>query len=365
MKQRIYILLAAILTASGLLASTTLPLEGSVIKPSDPKIVYVGRVNFNNPERPSFNFPGTEIIASFEGTSLKMVARPMSGYFMAQIDGHKSFKISFNAERDSVVNLATALTAGRHSVRLMYCIEGLNRHPEFWGFVLDSGCQLLDPPAIETRKIEFIGNSITCGYGVESVNAPDPFEDETENHYLTYASITSRNLQALHTSISRSGIGIYRNYAGPTEGSPDPMPFQYGYTLFNDHSQAWDFAKWQPDVVCINLGTNDFSTKGYDARRYDKAYREFLKTLRTVYPTQKIVLISGPMLGEKENSIVKKTLDKIQKDLNKQGDKGIFRFDFTPQTGELGYGASWHPSLLQHEHMASELTPYLKELMEW
>jgi hypothetical protein len=43
----------------------------------------------------------------------------------------------------------------------------------------------------------------------------------------------------------------------------------------------------------------------------------------------------------------------------------VFRFDFTPQTGDIGYGASWHPSKWQHEKMAAELTAYLRSLMKW
>ena len=48
-----------------------------------------------------------------------------------------------------------------------------------------------------------------------------------------------------------------------------------------------------------------------------------------------------------------------------RGDKEIYRFDFPPQDGSLGYGASYHPSMQQHEKMASELTAYLKQLMGW
>ena len=365
MKRLLTGMATALTVLAGAAQSTTLPLEGSFVSPADKNIQYVGRVNFSNPERPAFNFPGTEIRAAFEGTSLRMVARPKIGYFMAQIDGCKPYKVAFNAERDSVVTLATALGAGRHTVSLMYCIEGLFRHPEFWGFVLDDGCRLLAPEPLESRRIEFIGNSITCGYGVESINAPDPFEDETENHYLTYASITSRRLHALHTSISRSGIGIYRNYNGPREGNADPMPKEYGYTLFNDHSQAWDFSRYTPDVICINLGTNDFSTNNYDASRYEEAYRRFLHQLRQHYPTQPIVLLAGPMLDEKEHSLQTKILDRVAKDFQKAGDRAIHRFNFSRQTGELGYGASWHPSARQHQRMADELTPFLQELLHW
>ena len=71
------------------------------------------------------------------------------------------------------------------------------------------------------------------------------------------------------------------------------------------------------------------------------------------------------MLGEKENNKQKSILDDIANDFNKKGDANIYRFDFTPQTGELGYGASWHPSMRQQQRMAEELTPYLKSLMNW
>ena len=75
---------------------------------------------------------------------------------MAQIDGCEPFKVGFNAERDSVVTLAAALPKGVHHAKVMYVIEGLFRKPEFRGFVLDKGCQLVEAPALPERKIEFM-----------------------------------------------------------------------------------------------------------------------------------------------------------------------------------------------------------------
>ena len=330
MKKTLMMCAAALLSLGSMTAknSTTLPIQGEVVKANNPMIQYIGRVSFAQPEVASFNFPGTTIQARFQGSSLKMICRPMTGYFMAQVDGCEPFKVGFNAERDSVVTVAAALPKGEHQVKLMYVIEGLFRTPEFRGFVLDKGSQLVTPPALPERKREFIGNSITCGYGVESIEMTDPFEDETENHWLTYANIVSDSLQAQHTSISRSGIGVYRNYNGPKAGSPDNMPWQYEYTLFNKHEEKWDFSKYQPQLVCINLGTNDLSTNNYDIKLYEKNYRMFLKTVREKYPEAKIVLITGPMLGEKESSEQRAVLDRICKDANKK-DKNISRFDFT------------------------------------
>ena len=341
--------------------SSTLPIDGSIVKASDSHILYIGRVSFAHPDVASFNYPGTTIMATFQGSSLKMICRPMTGYFMAQIDGSSPFKVGFNAPRDSVATLATALPQGEHHVKIMYVIEGLFRTPEFHGFVLDKGCTLVASRTLPERKIEFIGNSITCGYGVESIEKTAPFEDETENHWLTYANIVSDSLHAQHTSISRSGIGVYRNYNGPRTGSPENMPWQYEYTLFNKHNEKWDFAKYQPQLVCINLGTNDLSTDNYDIALYEKNYRMFLSMVRAKYPKAKIVLLTGPMLGEKESSQQRKVLDRICADAG----KNVYRFDFSFQTGDLGYGASWHPSAQQHQKMAQELLPFLKKIMKW
>lgn len=347
-------------------ASTTLPLQGTVIKPTNPDIQYVGRICFDNPERPRFTFPGTQINACFTGTSLKLWVKPKSGYFMAQIDQAAPFKVAVMGERDSVVTLATALPQGSHQLRLMYVVEGYELKPDFRGLILDEGARLLPPPALPQRTIEFIGNSITCGYGNESVMAPDPFEYETENHYLTYAQLTCRALDAYAHVVARSGIGVYRSYGGPKEGTPDNvMTTEYEYTNLYDHSERWDFNRFQPQLVCINLGTNDLSTNNYDTTLLKAAYQRFLKQVRSHNPKAKIVFLCGSMLNGKELDIARNILNEVTEEAHKKGDKEVYRFDFTPQRGDLGFGASWHPSLKQHEKMAAELTTYLRKLMKW
>jgi lysophospholipase L1-like esterase len=338
---------------------------GNFVSPTDKNIQYVGRINFSNPERPYFVYPGVQIIASFQGTSLRMMAKPESGYFMVQIDDAEPFKVAFRGQQDSIVSLATALPKGTHRAHITYCIEGYELRPEFRGFWLDKGCQLVASPPLPDRRIEFIGNSITCGYGVESTNPSEHFSYETENHYYTYAARTARALGAQYQVVARSGIGIYRNYDGPKTGNSDNMPNEYPYTNYHDKSQLWDFSRFTPDVVCINLGTNDTSTGTADQKRLEKAYGDFLKTLRSKYPQAKIVFLTGAMLNGKELSIVKAALDKVANDAHHQGDENVYRFDMTPQNGDLMIGADWHPSVWQQEKMGHELTGYLRGLMKW
>ena len=345
-------LLTALLTMIGLgaFAIETVPIKGSIISPTDPFIQYTGRISFANPERPAWNFPGIQIVASFEGTSLRMIAKPRSGYFMAQIDQAEP------GERDSVVTLATALTNGVHTVRLMYAIEGYEFFPEFWGFVLDKDKKLVETPALPSRKIEFIGNSITCGYGNEGLKKEEGFDYATENHY--------------------SGIGAYRNFAGPKTGNPESnMLAQYEYVGFawkpdlrkeaTFLSEKWDFSRYQPDVVCINLGTNDLSTPNYDLQLLKQNYQKLLKTVRHHNPKAKIVFLTGTMLYNKELELQKQLLDEVAAEAKNAGDQEVYRFDMAPIAGNEWYGNDWHPNIYQDEKMAGELTAYLRSLMNW
>lgn len=375
MKKNLILTLLAIVCLSAS-ANKTFPLKGTYVSPTDIHILYAGRISFTNPERPAWNYPGVQIVAAFEGTSLKMMAKPGSGYFMAQIDQAEPFKVAFRGERDSVVTLATALSDGRHTVRLMYAIEGYEMYPEFWGFILDSGKQLIDAPAFPSRKIEFIGNSITCGYGNEGMLKEEHFEYETENHYYSYASITARNLNAQHWVVARSGIGAYRNYDDVKTGSPRScMPVQYEYTgyaldldLRKEASflkEKWDFSRYQPDVVCINLGTNDLSTRNYDLALLKEGYQKLYKMVREHNPKAKIVFLTGSMLYNQEQREAKQLLDEVTAEAQKAGDKEVYRFDMTAIQGDEGYGNDYHPNIYQDEKMAGELTAYLRGLMNW
>lgn len=343
----------------------SLPADATVFIPaSHPHIAYIGRVSFRQPDAPSFTYPGVQIRALFEGTSLGIQMKPNSGYFMVEIDRLPPFKIAFGPG-DSIRTVASGLADGRHEVRLTLAYEGYLRCPAFRGFLLDDGKTLPAKPTLPDRRIEFIGNSITCGFGVE-INDPEaPFLDETENHFYTYAALTARAFDALSLVIARSGIGIYRNYGAPQTGSQDCLPALYARTLFNDSTEIWDFSRYTPDVVCVNLGTNDVSTGAYDPVLLEAAYRGFLHRLRGYYPGAKIVLLSGCMLSGRRLEAVRGALDRVAAEAAAAGDKAVYRFDLTPSDGSLGYGAAWHPSKAQQAKSASELIAYLRTLTGW
>lgn len=334
------------------------------IPADDAHIVYMGRISHRIPKAVTFTYPGVSIFANFEGTSLRMKAKPGSGDFMVEIDNQLPYRIGFT-KNDSVLTLAEGLPEGVHRARIMYILEGFEMKPVFEGFYVDKGCELAEAPILPERRIEFIGNSITCGYGVESDNQNEHFTYDTENHFYTYAALTARALKAQHLVVARSGIGIYRNVGEPVSGSENCLPAMYGQVMFTDPTELWDHSLYTPDVVCVNLGTNDAGDGKSDFRLLTDGYRKFVSHLRDIYPKAKIVLLSGSMLNGKSLEDVKRAMDTVVAERKQEGDTEVYRFDMSPQTGSLGYGADWHPSMRQQQKMANELTAYLKTLMDW
>lgn len=321
---------------------------------NNPDINYMGRIHWNEDGQGEFTYPGTTAILRFNGKGLGMEVKPGSGKFMVEIDGKQPFAVNFTPG-DSLLTLAENLKDTIHDVRVTYAIEGYEFRPAFRAFDIDG--KLLPAVPKPDLKIEFIGNSITCGYGIEDDDPNHGFSYDTENHTMTYAYKAARALDADFNVVARSGIGIYRNYGGPKEGGTQTMPMEYDFTMLYDHQFEWDHSKFHPDIICINLGTNDTSEDNYDIAIYEERYRDFLRHLRSLHPHAKIVLLTGCMLQGKALADVKEALDRLASETD-----GVFRFDMSAHTGSLGYGADWHPSSRQAEQMADELIPFLREL---
>lgn len=328
------------------------------VDPNDPGILYMGRILRTDSTAPTFTYPGTTAMLNFEGSSIAMAASPGSGQFMVEIDSLAPFKINFTPS-DSLITLAESLGEGAHSLRVTYAIEGYEKHPEFRGFVISGpGSKLLPAPERPKLRIEFIGNSITCGYGTEADSGDTHFSYDTENHTLSYAYLTARALDADFNVVARSGIGMYRSYNGPREGTPDNrIPAEYDRTLIYDPAHYWDHRSFRPDIICINLGTNDTSVDNYDINLFEEAYKKFLAHLHLLQPQAKIVLLTGPMLHGKPLEDVTAVLDSLA-----EGKDYVYRFDMSEQTGELSYGADYHPSRAQAAKNAAELTAFLKKI---
>ncbi len=356
MRKVILFLMLAALTCHTAMAS-------SFIAATDSGFAYVGRISWETtPNAAVWTYPGVQIHAYFHGTSVAMRTNANCGYFMVEVDDKAPIKVLVG-KNDTITTLANRLEEGVHKLIITYLIEGLYKKPTFYGLLLDDGCTLGERPQLPQRKIEFIGNSITCGFGIEGNGSEKKFRFSQQNFYETYAARTARALQAQCQVCARSGIGIYRNYAGKIPN--EIMPNVYPHTFYTTKGEEWDFSKYQPDVVCVNLGCNDTSVGHYDKGKLTEAFKNFTKTLRGHYPKAKIVYIIGAIKQSKRLTDIQEAQDAAIAEAAEMGDNEVYRMDFTPDDGSLGSGAVGHPSMRRHALMAEELTNFLRSITGW
>jgi len=332
------------------------------VLPDDPALSYSGRIDRSTPGQATLSWSGSRVRLLFHGTDVALRMHDDTGqtYIRVWIDSQPMPKINLTTA-ESLIPLATGLDTGIHEVAVVRITEGMQGLSHFQGFVLDSAAKALPFPKEPDRRILFIGDSITCGYGVESDDPNDHFSPATEDFCQSYTGITVAALQADHMVVSRSGIGMVRDYDGPYEGNDDAMPLIYGRLLYGRETPAWNPADFVPHVICINLGTNDYSTTGVNRASYIATYIRFAQSLLTQYPKARLVLLQGPM---NNTSDLHDDLQKVLSALSADHKDRVSFLELSAQ-GRLGYGADSHPNRRQSRHNATELTAYLRKLMGW
>lgn len=224
------------------------------------------------------------------------------------------------------------------------------------------------------RKIEFIGDSITCGFGVDLEEPDTAFQTDTEDVTRAYAYRTARKLGADYSMVSYSGYGVLSGYTeGEVPMTSQLVPtfyekagFSFGHPYGNVKLQdyAWNFEVYQPQLVVVNLGTNDDSFCRDHADRqedFTQKYVEFLGMIRKDNPDAAILCTVGIMGGR-----IYPAVEKAAELFGKQtGDKRIYARKLSEQLEEDGLVSCGHPTAVTHEKAAEQLTGYIRQIMNW
>jgi len=333
----------------------------ALILPDNPHILYTGRIDFADPRAPVLFWPGTYIISRFEGASLKVqLSDSGDSFYNVFIDGNEANSLVLDCQPGmQVYDLANGLEEGLHTVQLFRRTEDRTGPTVFGGWVLDPGKKLASPPPRPERRIEFIGNSISCGMGNECAPGENNSDMSKENNYLAYGAIAARNLGAEYHCTAKSGIGIMVSWFDLI------MPEFYDRLNPADPHSKWDFSRWRPQVVVINLLQNDsWLQDRLDPRPTPEEivahYRSFLGSVRGKYPDAHIFCTLGSMDATREGQpwpgYVQSAADQFRAERN---DGRIythfFAYDRQPH----------HPDLAQHRLMAEELTEVIQEAVGW
>ncbi len=337
------------------------------VKYNDPRIRYEGRIDKSDTSAYIFYWSGTAATINFSGSGISALLQDGKGenFYQIIVDNRPLARIQVGTTKQ-LYTLAQNLPAGKHKLQLFKRTEWEHGKTLFYGFRLAGGGKLLAPPILPGRKIEFYGNSITCGYANEdNVTGGDSNEGQYENNYLSYAAITARYFNAAYMCTARSGIGLTVSYGSFI------MPEMYDRLNPADSASKWNFTSYKPQVVVIDLGENDasisahpendffrarFGTQKPDAAFFIRAYQRFFRTIRRKYPLAAIICTLGDMSavlpGSPWPGYVRQAVTGLH-------DRKMLIHFFKPKSG---YG---HPRVKDDQQMADDLIAFIKVNVRW
>jgi len=287
-----------------------------------------------------------DVYATFNASKISNSAAEGGVYFTIVVDGVRKARdyCRISSVGETKVKLAEGLSAGKHT----FAIYRQSEHSfgEVGVCALSFDGEMLDKPADKDLYIEYIGDSISCGYGNliangQGGNSPGAalYSDGTQ----AYTYIASQALNADWSTVSWSGLGCKYGYSSTT--MQDVYPAQrYNY----DQNTQYSFAK-EPDVVVLALGTNDNSIQT-NATLKRAGLVEMLELVRAKNPNAPIVWIHGMMTNG-----VSTMIEEIVAEFG-GAEAGYYACRLTQNNS----GGGSHPSLAGQQKFADELVAFLE-----
>jgi len=239
-------------------------------------------------------------------------------------------------------------------------------------------------------KIEFIGDSITSGEGAIGARQETDWIPMWFSAVYNYTAMTADALDAEYRVLAQSGWGVLTGWDNnPRSNMPDYYEQVCGVLTGETNAalgafERNDFAAWQPDIVVVNLGTNDGGAfhspewideatgerrkqrlnddgtfNAEDLAAFERAAERFLVKLRACNPKAHIVWAYG-MLGTPMMPAIRRAVDAHAQ---RAGDREVSVFELPDMTDET-VGARSHPGPAAHEAAARALVPYLRGLLD-
>lgn len=350
-----------------------------------PMVRYTGRVVKGHDGSVSFDWSGTYAELKFTGGFLAIrVSDSRKSYYNIFINGQRVSVVS-TFGKDSVIVLAAGLKGRYNTAYIQKRSEGEQGKTTIHSFILAGKGDILGYNPGRTRHIEFIGNSLTVGFGTEGKSKDEKFKAETENCDLAFGAIISRYFDADYTLIAHSGWGAARNYGDSLRVSrismKDKMLQTFDMEPVNavagqnvsvgqntagqnstghfESGQIWNFKDYRPDIVVINLGSNDFSTKPHPLKEeFLGCYSIIIDRLRDKYGDVPILCIA-PNRGP--------AFEYLQEFVKVRADKKLFFTAYLQgvYNGDTDLGSVGHPNYSGQQKMAMTLIPYISTATGW
>jgi lysophospholipase L1-like esterase len=330
---------------------------------SNSMVVYEGRFAPGEAGAVRLGFSGVTAHLRFRGSSLTMRASTAADetFFDVRVDGGSPFPLRLAKGRHDCPVLQAA-PAAVHTVELTRCNESWQGTCEIQGFALGAGDEWLAAPPLPDRKLMFIGDSVTAGEMTAYAAGRDPQDRANANARLSYGFLLARRLGAQCHLVSYGGRGIIRDWQGIRDTANAPQ--FYERALPDDPASRWDAARYVPDAVGIQLGTNDFNLGAPDRDEFVAAYVALIRRVRRDAPAAWIFVMDSPIVDDEPVKGPRRTVlhAYLVEVVTRVADPKVRLAPLPHYPGVPGNG---HPTGREHEAMATELEPAFRQALGW
>lgn len=301
-------------------------------------------------------WPGSGFCFSFFGTELRIKFGNFDSerHFYFQISVDKLKQTHCVCASDQIV-VIRGLPQEMHQVKVVKITECMQRVEIKEITVCGDNAEFGTRPSLPPLKFEFIGDSLTAGFG--NMSEPDAgiYRASEQDVTFGYSYLTATKFNADSRYICCSGKGIFNNW----DGSKENRITDFYDKKFIGLTELHDFKDWQPDVVFINAGTNDITAKT-DPADFKTAFIDFVSYVHQLNPDAFIICINGTTTDAFADAFVE-----IEEEIRNTFMKTSQRIEFVkfvPISSEL-YGALGHPNSKAHAHLARELIKAVKKII--
>jgi len=207
------------------------------------------------------------------------------------------------------------------------------------------------PVTPQPLKIEFIGDSITSGEGAVGAKSETDWTSIFFGGTKTWAFKLAQSLGADFNVISQSGWGVVTGYDCNLDHAI-PKYYEEICSVMQRPSakEKWDFKRFEPDYVILNLGTNDQNPckdRKDILELFEPGVISFLTKIREHNPKAKILWCYG-MMGRILEKEIESAVNEYKK---KSGDENV-QFILLPELDYAKTGALSHPTEAQQQDAA-------------
>lgn len=121
----------------------------------------------------------------------------------------------------------------------------------FLGVFLEPAGTALPTVPASTRSLEWVGDSLTAGFGSRGLSPPCEASQLSSSFYYSYSHYINEALKLGSSStIAWSGKGVWSNCCD-NDTFAGTMPGYFLQTLGSSTSQDWDFSRFKPSAMYI------------------------------------------------------------------------------------------------------------------